>query len=539
MTTPHALISVSDKTDVVEFARAIAETGYAILSTGGTAKVLGDAGIACRQVSSYTDFPEIMDGRVKTLHPKIHGGLLARRDKENHCDAMAEHGIESIDLVVVNLYPFVETVLREGTTRAEAIEQIDIGGPSMIRAAAKNHDFVCVVCDPSDYAEVTRALKVGAVTQELRSHLAAKAYSITADYDAAVSCYLAGESSLPRITPASPVAAVEPAQAPESSLGEVFHVSGDRIRSLRYGENPHQEAAFYGFTGAAGATMAAAEFLGGNKELSYNNILDLDAAIGLAREFPPVMPACVIVKHGNPCGAAVSDGDLAAAWASAHECDPLSAFGSIVACNVEVDRVAAQQMAAPGKFIEAVIAPSFTADAIEALRGAKFGKNLRILATGDLSEYAPGLAIRSVSGGFLVQTEDLPRRELELEFVTQRRPSDEEIKDLRFAHVVCKHVRSNAIVIANEGRAVGVGAGQMSRVDSVEIAVRKARDNAVGGVLASDAFFPFPDGVEAAAAAGITAVIQPGGSRKDADVIAAANEHDVAMVLTGVRHFRH
>lgn len=523
MSSPYALLSVSDKAGLVDFAKTILESGYRLLSTGGTAKVLRDAGLEVTDVSEYTGFPEMMSGRVKTLHPKVHGGLLGLRDQQDHLTAMELHGIEKIDLVVVNLYPFVETVQRAGVTRDEAIEQIDIGGPSMLRSAAKNHQSVTVVIDPADYGEVAQALASGEVPTGLRRRLAAKVYAHTAAYDAAIAGYLQAQE----------------ADAP--AFPDVMTLAGDLVASLRYGENPHQGAAFYRLPQAPEGTLARAEVLGG-KELSYNNYLDLDSALAIVREFPASEgPACAILKHGNPCGSAIAD-SLAEAYRIALACDPISAFGSIVAVNGEVDRAAAELMAAPGNFIEALLAPSYTEEALEALRGARFGKNLRILRTGPFAEGSIGRNIRAISGGFLAQDWDAPGAgddEASWTIATDREPTDAEMRDLRFGWRICKHVRSNAIVVAKDGAGIGIGAGQMSRVDSVEIAVQKAGEQAKGAVLASDAFFPFADGPEAAAAAGIQAIIQPGGSRRDEEVIAAANAHGLAMVFTGTRHFRH
>ncbi|MFQ5505964.1 MAG: bifunctional phosphoribosylaminoimidazolecarboxamide formyltransferase/IMP cyclohydrolase [Planctomycetota bacterium] len=518
-----ALISVSDKAGILDFGRAIVAAGYRILSTGGTARMLREGGLPVEEVSDYTGFPEILDGRVKTLHPKIHGGLLARRDHESHRSAMVEHGIRSIDLLVVNLYPFQETVARPGVTLEDAIEQIDIGGPSMLRAAAKNHEAVGVVVDPTDYSEVIQALERDReIPGTLRRRLAAKVYRYTALYDAAIARYLAGR------------------EGNEGFAEEC--VIGGRLRSkLRYGENPHQRGAFYCQGGDLAGTVAGAEFLGG-KELSYNNILDLDAAWSLVNEFDASeTPACVIVKHGNPCGAARAS-DLAGAWVAALDCDPMSAFGSVVACNVVVEDRTAGLMAKPGNFIEAMIAPGYSDGGQRTLRHAKFGRNLRLLATGSCLTASRHPGLRAVSGGFLLQDVDAPafgEEGLRLETVSKRGPSEEELRDLDFAWRVAKHVRSNAIVLAKGGRTVGVGAGQMSRVDSVEIACRKAGQGSRGSVLASDAFFPFPDGIERAASAGVTAVIQPGGSRRDPEVIEAADQAGVAMIMTHVRHFRH
>ncbi len=509
-----ALISVSDKRGIEVLAKAIGDAGYGLLSTGGTAAFLREKGFSVTDVSDYTGFPEMMDGRIKTLHPKIHGGLLGLRDQDSHREAMHEHGILPIDFVVVNLYPFEETLRKQGLSPEEVIEQIDIGGPSMLRSAAKNFTSVTVVCDPMDYEKVEMELKdQGHTSLELRRDLAAKVFARTASYDAAIASWMEGEG-----------------------FGPFNAMGGVRKQKLRYGENPHQQAAFYELASAAPSSLARARFLGG-KELSYNNILDLDAAWRLCSEFSDGQPACVVIKHGNPCGAALGSTGVDA-YQKALAGDPLSAFGSIVACNFEVDGEAGTAMAKPGNFIEVVIAPSFTEEALSFLRSARFGKNLRILETGGL-EVGTEAEFRSVSGGFLVQSRDLPNEERELKSVTDRQPSDEEMEALRFAWLVCKHVRSNAIVLANGTQAVGVGAGQMSRVDSVELSVKKAGDRAKGSVLASDAFFPFPDGVLAAAEAGVTALIQPGGSRRDQEVIDAANQKGLAMVFTGMRHFRH
>lgn len=519
LSKPHALFSVSDKAGVVDLARSVSEHGYVLLSTGGTARVLREAGLDVVDVSDYTGFPEMMDGRLKTLHPKVHGGLLARRSDDGDRAAMSEHGFAPIDLVVVNLYPFGETVARDGVTRAAAIEQIDIGGPTMLRAAAKNHEHVTVVCDTQDYGRVVEAIAGGDVSTLLRRELARKVFAHTAVYDAAIAAYLAETDG-------------------EGAYPESWVLGGKLERTLRYGENPHQSAAFYVNANAATDSVAGASFVGGKKDLSYNNLLDLDAALSLIREFGPDKAACAVLKHNNPCGAAIGL-NLAVAFKNALAGDPVSAFGSIVAANVTVDRLAAIEIAKPGNFVEALIAPSVDDDALEILRGAKFGKNLRILATGKMRATSTERVVRPVSGGFLVQDIDAARVRPELEYVTKRRPSGDELRDLLFAWSVCKHVRSNAIVLAKDEHLTGVGAGQMSRVDSVRIASDKAADRASGSVLASDAFFPFPDGLELAADRGVTAVIQPGGSKKDADVIAAAEARDVAMVFTGRRHFRH
>lgn len=516
---PHALFSVSDKTGLVDFARVVAECGFTILSTGGTAKALRDAGLEVVDVSAYTGFPEMMDGRLKTLHPRVHGGLLAKRDDPAHMAALREHGMAPIDLVVVNLYPFASTVSKADVQREEAIEQIDIGGPTMLRSAAKNHASVTVVCDPADYEVVASALGDGGIDEALRRRLARKVFAHTAEYDATIAGWLAEKDE-------------------GAAFPELWVQSLRLAAELRYGENPHQGAAFYTSPHAKPGSIASARFLGANKELSYNNLLDLDAALELIREFTPDLAACAIVKHNNPCGVG-RGASLALAFRNALSGDPVSAFGSIVACNVPIDRLAAQEIAKPGNFVEAVIAPAVDEDALEILRSAKFGKNLRILVTGPLEADNDRRVVRAVSGGLLVQDCDAARVTAELEYVTRRRPDAEELRALRFAWSVCKHVRSNAIVLAKGDAIVGVGAGQMSRVDSVRIATDKAGERCRSAALASDAFFPFADGLEMAAERGVRAVIQPGGSRKDDEVIAAAERADIAMVFTGRRHFRH
>ena len=523
MTSPikRALISVSDKTGLEDFGKALADQGVEILSTGGSAKALRDAGVPVTEVSDFTGFPEIMDGRVKTLQPTIHGGLLAIRGNAEHEAAMETHGIQPIDLLAVNLYPFEATVAG-GADFATCIENIDIGGPALIRAAAKNHAFVTVVVDPADYARVTDEMTAngGATTDEFRKGLAAKAYARTGAYDAAIAGWFAGETG-----------ETFPARA-------VF--GGELAQTLRYGENPHQQAAFY-TGGAARPGIATAEQLQG-KELSFNNLNDTDAAFELAAEFTDG-PACVIVKHANPCGVAVAD-NLIDAYKRALSCDTESAFGGIIAFNRALDAATADEVAE--LFAEVIIAPEIDADA-KAVLAAK--KNLRVLATGAMPDPAEaGMTVRSLAGGYLLQGRD-DRVLEELKVVTQRAPSDREMADLKFAFTVAKHVKSNAIVYCKDGMTVGVGAGQMSRVNSSRIAAWKAADAArvagdgtswaEGSVVASDAFFPFADGLLAAAEAGATAVIQPGGSMRDDEVIAAADEQGLAMVFTGMRHFRH
>jgi len=518
-----ALISVSDKAGLEDFARALAAAGVRLLSTGGTARALRAAGLAVTDVAELTGFPEMMDGRVKTLHPAVHGGLLALRDDPDHVAAMQAHGIDAIDLLVVNLYPFEATVAAGGDYDT-CVENIDIGGPAMIRAAAKNHAHVAVVVDPEDYAEVQAAVAAGGTDLSLRKRLAQIAYARTAAYDAAVSTWMAGAIDEP--TPRRRAVAATLAQP------------------MRYGENPHQRAAFYTDGSARPGVATATQHQG--KALSYNNINDTDAAFELVAEFAPEDgPACVIVKHANPCGVA-RGATLAEAYGRAFDCDRTSAFGGIVALNMPLDGPTAEAIA--GIFTEVVIAPGAD-DAARAVFARK--KNLRLLTTEGLPDpTAPQATWRQVSGGFLVQDKDTGRIGADdLSVVTTRAPTDAERADLLFAWRVAKHVKSNAIVYAKDGATVGVGAGQMSRVDSTRIAAQKARDMAAalglsappthGSVVASDAFFPFPDGLVTAAEAGATAVIQPGGSMRDAEVIAAADDAGLAMVFTGMRHFRH
>ena len=519
MHTPirRALLSVSDKGGLVPLAQALVAHGAQLISTGGSAKALRDAGLAVTEVADHTGFPEILDGRVKTLVPQIHGGILGRRDWPAHVAQMAAHGIAPIDLVCVNLYPFEATVL-SGAVDADCIETIDIGGPALIRAAAKNHEHVAVLTDPAQYGRLLAELPAGGTTQALRTQLAGEAYARTAAYDAAIAAWFARDEAFPpRLT-----------------------LSGTLRQTLRYGENPHQQAAFY-TTGTRPGVATARQIQG--KELSYNNLNDTDAAFECVAEFP--QPAVVIVKHANPCGVALG-ATLAEAWDAALRCDPTSAFGGIVAVNRTLDAAAAERIAA--LFTEVIVAPDADAEA-QAILSRK--KNLRLLLTGGLPDpAAPGMAIRTVVGGFLAQSRDAGRIGAnDLRVVTQRAPSQAELRDLLFAFAVCKHVKSNAIVYAKAGATVGIGAGQMSRVDSARIAAWKGAEAAraagldrpltEGSVVASDAFFPFADGLEAAIAAGATAVIQPGGSMRDAEVIAAADRAGVAMVLTGMRHFRH
>ena len=520
----RALLSVSDKTGLVAFGQALASHGIELLSTGGTARALRDAGLTVQDVAEVTGFPEMMDGRVKTLHPVVHGGLLALRDNADHVAAMEAHDIGGIDLVVVNLYPFEETVAK-GAAYAEVIENIDIGGPAMIRSAAKNHGFVTVVVDTEDYAAVIDELSAngGQTGYALRQRLAQTAYARTAAYDTAVSTWMAGE------VPGTPR---------RRSFG------GTLAQTLRYGENPHQQAAFYTDGSDRPGVATAKQHQG--KELSYNNINDTDAALELISEFDPAEgPACAIIKHANPCGVARGD-SLIEAYQRAFDCDRTSAFGGIIALNQPLDGPTAEAISAI--FTEVVIAPGADAAALEVFSAKK---NLRLLTTDGLADPAAAkLAARQVSGGWLVQDKDVGRISRDdLRVVTKRAPGDQEMQDLLFAWTVAKHVKSNAIIYVKDGATVGVGAGQMSRVDSTRIAARKAQDMAEvmglpapltqGSVVASDAFFPFADGLLTAAEAGATALIQPGGSMRDDEVIAAADEAGLAMVFTGMRHFRH
>jgi phosphoribosylaminoimidazolecarboxamide formyltransferase/IMP cyclohydrolase len=515
----RALLSVSNKEGLLDFARALRSRGVAILSTGGTAAMLREDGIEVSDVAAVTGFPEIMDGRVKTLHPKIHGGLLGRRGTDDA--VMAEHGIEAIDLVAVNLYPFAATVARPGCTFEDAIENIDIGGPAMVRAAAKNHDRVTIVVDPLDYGTVLAEIdrEGGGVSDATRRRLATKAYAHTAQYDAAVAAYLDR--------------AARPANG--SEFPELLALQYRKRFDLRYGENPHQHAAFYVATDSQGASVGSASQLQG-KELSFNNLADADTAFECVRQFDA--PACVIVKHANPCGVAVAAG-LREAYDRAFRTDPTSAFGGIIACNRALDADTARTIV-ERQFVEVIIAPAVDREAREVCAKKE---NVRLLVTGGLALSNTRHEIRSLNGGLLLQSRDLGMVTREqLQIVTKRPPAATELDDLLFAWAVCKYVKSNAIVFAKDRMTIGVGAGQMSRVVSTRIAAMKARDEGLeprGSVMASDAFFPFRDGLDAAAEHGITAVIQPGGSKRDAEVIAAADEHGLAMVFTGMRHFRH
>ncbi|PZO92141.1 MAG: bifunctional phosphoribosylaminoimidazolecarboxamide formyltransferase/inosine monophosphate cyclohydrolase [Sphingomonas sanxanigenens] len=522
----RALLSVSDKSGLVELGQTLARHGVELVSTGGTAKALRDAGLAVSDISDLTGFPEMMDGRVKTLHPKVHGGLLAVRDDPEHAAAMAAHGIAAIDLVIVNLYPFAQTVAK-GAPRDEVIENIDIGGPSMVRSAAKNHAYVAIVTDPADYAELSAELDArgGATSLDFRKRLAAKAFAATATYDAMISQWFAFADQ-------------------QQLFPDTLAVTAKRGDELRYGENPHQKAALYIPVGPHAQGIAQAEQLQG-KELSYNNYNDADAALELVAEFRDGPPTVVIVKHANPCGVASAD-SLLDAYEAALACDSVSAFGGIIAVNRPLDAETAKAMT--GIFTEVVVAPDADAEA-RAIFAAK--KNLRLLLTGELPDPARGgLMLKSIAGGYLVQSRDNGRvtRDM-LKLVTSRAPTEQELTDALFAWTVAKHVKSNAIVYARGGSTAGIGAGQMNRLESARIAAWKAKDAAakagwaeprtIGSAVASDAFFPFADGLLAAVEAGATAVIQPGGSIRDEEVIAAADEAGLAMLFTGMRHFRH
>jgi phosphoribosylaminoimidazolecarboxamide formyltransferase/IMP cyclohydrolase len=529
----RALISVTDKTGIVDFAKGLAGFEVEIISTGGTAKVLRDAGVRVKDISELTGFPEIMDGRVKTLHPKVHGGLLFRRDLPAHVAQATEHGIQPIDMVVVNLYAFEETIAKPGISPEDAIEQIDIGGPSMIRSAAKNWESVTVVTDPDDYSNILEEMKrtKGATERSTRSRLAAKVFALTSRYDGAICAYLEslGEDSAP----------------------QTFHLFGVLKQPLRYGENPHQKfAALYEAPGFTEPSVARGRQING-KEVGFNNVLDLNTAFEIVKEFS--QPAACIVKHNNPCGAAVADNALDA-YMQAYAGDTLSAFGGVLGLNRPLDMKIAEAILAPSGYkLDAIVAPSIEADALQTLTTKKkWGASVIVIEAGSLENFRRDTRVethatqhrdvRTIPGGILVESPDVTLAEDEfanLKTVTKREPTAAEADALKFAWIICKHVKSNAIVLGKGSAVVGVGAGQMSRVDSVEIAIKKAGERASGSVLASDAFFPFPDGPEAAAKAGVTAIIQPGGSVKDADVIAMCDKYNVAMVMTGLRHFRH
>jgi phosphoribosylaminoimidazolecarboxamide formyltransferase/IMP cyclohydrolase len=515
----RALISVTDKSGIVEFAKELKRFDVEILSTGGTAVQLREGGVDVIDVSDYTGFPEMMDGRLKTLHPKIHGGLLALRDNEAHMAALNEQNIGLIDMAVINLYRFEDTVARPDCSLDEAIENIDIGGPTMLRAAAKNHRFVTVVTDPADYSRVIEEMEEqdGAISEETNFALATKTFQLTARYDAAISNYLGGITL----------------EEDKREFPDTYTIQFEKIQDLRYGENPHQKAVFYGERDIFLSSIPNARQLQG-KELSYNNIMDSDAAWQMVTEFS--LPTSVIMKHSNPCGAATSASDIKEAYVKALQTDPVSAFGGIVSFNRPVDRETAEELAKI--FLEVIIAPGFDREALEIL-GAK--KNVRLLATlPQKGSRAGELDFRRVAGGLLIQERDLGGDNIRnAQVMTKRTPTEEEYQALDFAWKVVKNVKSNAIVFATKDQLVGVGAGQMSRVDSVKIALMKANMPTKGTVLASDAFFPFRDGVDIAAEAGVTAIVQPGGSIRDEESITAADEHDIAMIFTGKRHFRH
>ncbi|MCC7086232.1 MAG: bifunctional phosphoribosylaminoimidazolecarboxamide formyltransferase/IMP cyclohydrolase [Pirellulales bacterium] len=515
----RALLSVSDKRGLVDFARALAAADVELFASGGTKRHLELAGLAVQEVSDYTGFPEMMDGRLKTLHPKVHGGILCRHDRPDDMAAMRAQGIVPFELVVVNLYPFEETIAKAEVTDDEAIEQIDIGGPTLLRGAAKNHRFATLATSPEQYSAIVEQLQAhGGTTLELRRRLASEAFEIVARYDRAIANYFSREG------------VVEP-------LAEQISLNLHRREVLRYGENPHQQAALYALPSSAGANLVSARKLHG-KELSYNNLLDLDAALAIARWLPTT--AAVVIKHNNPCGAAC-DGPLDVAMRKALEGDPASAFGGIVGVNRPLDRATAEVLAGPNQFIEAIVAPQFDAAAIEVLTTKpKWRANVRLLEVGALDAPADAWQFRPIEGGFLLQTADATADpEDPWRIVTKTKPSDEQLAELRFAWAIVRHVKSNAIVLSKHRMLVGVGAGQMSRVDSTEIAIRKAGPRTHGAVMASDAFFPFGDSIKLAAAAGIAAVIQPGGSKRDDESIAACDEKGIAMVFTGRRHFKH
>ena len=520
----RALVSVSDKTDVVWLARELSDLGVEIISTGGTYKILKQENVKATPVAEVTEFPEMLDGRVKTLHPKIHGGILADRSKPEHLRQLDYQKITAIDLVVVNLFPFAQTVAKPGVTREEAIEQIDIGGPTMVRAAAKNNAHVAVVVNPARYRAIIDEMKEsgGEISEHTRRDLAREAFAHTAQYDTTISEYLNAESESPPVTPGA---------QEEPAFPDTLSLSFRKLASLRYGENPHQSAALYAEQGAPEGLLATAPQIAGSA-LSFNNILDGEAAWQCVQEF--VEPACVIIKHNNPCGTAVSD-HPAAAYAKAYDCDPVSAFGSVIAFNRPVCIRCAEAM--KSNFIELLLAPRFEPEALELLKSKK---DLRIIEMDKPAVEAGGFDLRRIHGGILVQDYDTdPYDRDSWKVVTTTSPTEEQWQDLLFAWRVCKHVKSNAIVLARDGATVGVGAGQMSRVDSAMIAVKKAGDRAPGCVVASDAFFPFPDALEKVAGAGARAVAQPGGSIRDGEAIAVCERHGIAMVFTGRRHFRH
>jgi phosphoribosylaminoimidazolecarboxamide formyltransferase / IMP cyclohydrolase len=514
----RALISVSDKLGIVDFAKGLDKLGIEILSTGGTAKLLRDGGVKVRDVSDFTGFPEMLDGRVKTLHPKIHGGLLGRRNNPEHVKQMNEHGIMPIDLVIVNLYPFEQTVAKHGCTLEEAIENIDIGGPTMLRSAAKNYTDVAVVASPRDYGRVLQEIqKTGEVSAKTRYELCRTVFMHTARYDSAISAWL--DNQVP--------------DDEKTRFPNILTLQFEKVQNLRYGENPHQQGAFYREFGRKEPSVSNAKQLHG-KEMSFNNFLDANSALELAKEYDQTV--AVIVKHNNPCGVATGL-TLADAYRKARECDPISAFGGVIAFNHMVDFETAKEITST--FVEVVVAPEFAPDALQELMRKR---DVRLLDIGPKVAGTPeGMDMKKIVGGLIYQDRDLGKIAdvRKLTIVTQRKPTDEEYDGLAFAWKVCKHVKSNAIIFTTKDRTIGIGAGQMSRLDSVRLAVTKAQFPLKGTMLASDAFFPFRDGLDEAAKAGVTAVIQPGGSIKDQDVIEAANEHGIAMVFSAMRHFRH
>ena len=507
----RALISVSNKYNLIPFAQRLQDMDYEIISTGGTLKLLVDSGIDAKSVETVTGFPEILEGRVKTLHPKVHGGLLAKREEKSHMEALQENDIDPIDMVVVNLYPFKETVTKQGATEEDIIENIDIGGPTMLRAAAKNFKDVIVVVDPADYEKVAENLKSGRLSEETRKRLAAKVFRHTANYDAMIARYFN--------------------ETTDEMFPKDYTFTFEKVQDLRYGENPHQQAAFYEDVQYKGISLATAKQLHG-KELSFNNIQDANAALEIVAEYDE--PAVVAVKHMNPCGIGLAD-NLSDAFKRAYEADPISIFGGIIACNREVDKETAEQM--HEIFLEIVMAPSFTDEAKKVLMQKK---NIRLLEMTDAEVEQKTEKITTVKGGILVQTSDDGKvEEPELEVVTDRKPTAEEIEDLLFSWKAVKHVKSNAIVLAKNKQTIGIGAGQMNRIGAANIAIEQAGEKAKGAVMASDAFFPMPDTVEAAAKAGVTAIIQPGGSKRDQDSIDVCNSNGIAMVYTNMRHFKH
>lgn len=507
----RALISVSNKNNITDFAKGLSELGIEVISTGGTLKSLQESGVDAIAIDEVTGFPEIMDGRVKTLHPKVHGGLLGKRSNPDHMKQMEENDIQPIDIVVVNLYPFKETLQKAGVSKEEIIENIDIGGPTMLRSAAKNFEDVLVIVDPEDYPRVLEALKEDNVSLELRQQLAAKVFRHTANYDAMIAGYFAGETG--------------------EEFPETYTVTYEKVQDLRYGENPHQAAAFYRAPLSTGLSLARAKQLHG-KELSYNNIQDANAALEIVEEYSE--PAAVAVKHMNPCGIGVAD-SLSQAFQSAYDADPVSIFGGIIALNREVDAATAEILS--GIFLEIVVAPGFTNEALEILTQKK---NIRLLEVDMTQTKEVTHKLTSVSGGVLIQHQDAGQVTADdIKVVTKRQPTEKEIADLLFAWKAVKHVKSNAIVLAKDNQTIGIGAGQMNRVGSAKIAIEQAGEKAQGSVLASDAFFPMPDTVENAIKAGVTAIIQPGGSKRDQDSIDVCDEHGIAMVYTNMRHFKH